>query len=219
MRDEKMKMKNLKRIMILLMATTMIFNLAACGKKNNDDQKNSEMSGGSLGSEVDDIEVNTDSEVVLANGEQILIDVYSSSAIEFPVMTWTIDVNDSELVKSYAGLENGDKLAALAVSEPAMAEIAYSAVFVELKDAKDAEDVAKAMREGVNPKKWEGVEADDIDVVIEGKYICLVMISSEFKETTTAKDLTTLVVDAIKVKHADTNTESATEENDTSNAE
>ena len=193
------------------MATTMIFSLAACGKGNEDDLQNNGGANNSLGSEVDDVEISTD-KVVLANGEQILIDIYSNSAIEFPVMTWEIDIKDSDLVKSYAGLENGDKLTALAVSEPAKAEIAYSAVFVEVKDAKDAEDIAKAMKEGVNPKKWDGLEADDIDVVVEGKYICLVMISSEFKDAATAKGLTAIFSDLVKVKNTEGG-DAATESN------
>ena len=203
-------MKNLKRIIALLMTATMLCSLAACGKGSEGHKNNSETASGNSGSEIDNVEINSE-EVVLANGEQILIDVYYNSAIEFQVMTWEVDVNDAELVKTYAGLDNGDKIAALAVSEPAMAEIAYSAVLVEVKDAKDVEEIAKAMKEGVDPKKWEDAEADDMDVIIEGKYICLVMISSEFKDIATAKGLTAICSDLIKGQNSNKNTEVSTE--------
>ena len=189
-----------KRTIALLMAATMIFSLCACGNKNDENPVDNEpvvedvVDGEDV--VVDDLDV-TDEDVELTVGEQVLVDMYDMSALEFPVMTWAVDLTDAESVKSITGLDSADKIVAAAVSEPAMSSQAYSVVIVELADEADAEAVAEEMKNGVNPRKWICVEADDMEVVIEGKYVCLAMISSEYAEAATAKGLTEMVVDIL----------------------
>ena len=63
-------------------------------------------------------------------------------------------------------------------------------MLVKTAEGADVAAMAEEMINGVNPAKWICVEADDVKVVTEGRYICLVMISSEYAEQATAESLT-----------------------------
>ena len=76
--------------------------------------------------------------------------------------------------------ETPTKVKEAAVSEPMMGSQAYSFVLIRLKDAADAEDVANAVIEGIDPRKWICVEADDVRVMTKGDVVALYMVGSQF---------------------------------------
>lgn len=200
-------MKNLKKILCILLALTMVFGVVACGDKNKDkdSDKNKTENVSGEGTDVSDVEV-SDEPVELSTTEQILVDMYDKSPMDFPIMTWLIDITDANQVKSYAGIEASlASVKSITVSEPAMSSQAYSVVLVEVNDGADTAVIAEEMKNGVNPEKWGDVKADDMSVVTEGKYICLVMISSEYKDMATAEELTSVCLNVIKGEDADTN--------------
>lgn len=96
------------------------------------------------------------------------------------VNTTIVDVTDANAVKSATGLENGDNLQFLAVSEPMISSQAYSLVLAKVKDGVDANEVAKAMSEKINPAKWICVSAEKIYATNSGDVVCLVMASEEW---------------------------------------
>ena len=96
------------------------------------------------------------------------------------VNTTIVDVTDANAVKSTTGLENGDNLQFLAVSEPMISSQAYSLVLAKVKDGVDANEVAKAMSEKINPAKWICVSAEKIYATNSGDVVCLVMSSEEW---------------------------------------
>lgn len=96
------------------------------------------------------------------------------------VNTTIVDVTDANAVKSATGLDNGDKLQFLAVSEPMISSQAYSLVLAKVKDGVDANEVAKAMSEKINPAKWICVSAEKIYATNSGDVVCLVMSSEEW---------------------------------------
>ena len=96
------------------------------------------------------------------------------------VNTTIVDVTDANAVKSATGLENGDNLQFLAVSEPMISSQAYSLVLAKVKDGVDANEVAKAMSEKINPAKWVCVSAEKIYATNSGDVVCLVMASEEW---------------------------------------
>ena len=53
-------------------------------------------------------------------------------------------------------------------------------MLVRVKDAADAEEVANAMINGIDPRKWICVEADDVRVMVKGDVVALYMVDSEF---------------------------------------
>ena len=96
------------------------------------------------------------------------------------VNTTIVDVTDANAVKSATGLENGDNLQFLAVSEPMISSQAYSLVLAKVKDGVNANEVAKAMSEKINPAKWICVSAEKIYATNSGDVVCLVMASEEW---------------------------------------
>lgn len=97
-----------------------------------------------------------------------------------------IDLTDEYMVSSFIGLdtEMADKLSEAVVSEPMMSSQAYSLVMVRVKDAADTAAVAEAMKNGINPRKWICVEADDVRVAASEDVILLYMVSTDLDVAT-----------------------------------
>lgn len=93
--------------------------------------------------------------------------------------TQIIDVEDANSVKYATGLENGQDLQYVAVSEPMMSSQAYSFVLVKVKDGVDANTIAKAMSEQIDTRKWICVSAEKLYATSSGDVVCLVMSSEE----------------------------------------
>lgn len=108
---------------------------------------------------------------------------------ELPLTTIEVDINDEFAFNRYTGLSSPDRVSAVAASESMMGAQAYSLVVVKVKDAKDAKNVAKEMKNGIDPRKWVCVEADDLKVAAAGDVVVLMMVSSEHSDVATAKDI------------------------------
>ena len=100
-------------------------------------------------------------------------DLYSS------LMTQTIDVTDNDSVPYYTGLENGENLQYLVVSEPMMMSQAYSLVLAKVKDGVDANAVAKEMSENIYTRKWICVTAEKLYATSSGDVVFLIMTNEE----------------------------------------
>lgn len=128
-------------------------------------------------------EAATDENVLQLDAElsELLDKMYAIKGPDFDVETDTVDFDDEYAVSSYTGLTMDDvkKLDAAIVSEPMMGSQAYSLVLVRLKDKADAADIAQKMADGINPRKWVCVEADELTVVSKDNIIMLFMADHE----------------------------------------
>ncbi len=95
------------------------------------------------------------------------------------LMTQEIDVTDNEVVPYYTGLENGENLEYLAVSEPMMMSQAYSLVLAKVKDGVSANAVAKEMSENIDTRKWICVTAEKLYATSSGDVVFLIMTNEE----------------------------------------
>ena len=138
-------------------------------------------------------------ELALTDTENKLTALFNACPMQFGTMIMPVDLSDVDAVKAYTGLDSVDQIIEAAVCEPMISSQAYSLVLVKVKDATEAESVADAMKTGINPAKWVCVEADDLDVVTVGDYVLLAMMSSEFAEDATAKDVTDAFVGLLDV--------------------
>ncbi len=106
--------------------------------------------------------------------------IYAGNENLFPsLMTQTIDVTDNESVAYMTGLENGDDLEALVVSEPMMSSQAYSLIIAKVKDGADADKIAKTMSENIDMRKWICVSAEVLYATSTEDLAFLVMSSEE----------------------------------------
>lgn len=149
----------MKKILALFLAAMMAFGFAACNKPADDN--------------------NGDSGVSMSLNE-IIDAVYKKNPIDLSLETDSVDISNADMLNSFTGLDSADKIKEALVSEPMMGSQAYSFVLVRVKDAADAEEVANAMINGINPRKWICVEADDVRVMVKGDVVALYMIDSEF---------------------------------------
>ena len=119
----------------------------------------------------------------------IIADMYKNHSVDLALDTNTIDISDADMLKMFTGLDSSDGIAEAAVSEPMMSSQAYSLVLVRVKDASDAAKTAEAMKNGINPRKWICVEADDIASAYAGNVVMLFMVSSDFADTVTSAQM------------------------------
>ena len=198
-KDEGEKMR---KAVLCIMAATAALSLGACTKtdkkqttqartteaQTTEAQTTQAQTTEAVTTEVQTTEVQTteaqtseavptfDSELV-----EILDKIYAIKMPEFAFDSVAIDLNDEYYVSNYTGLtlEDIEKVDAVLVSEPMMSSQAYSLVLVRVKDAKDTEEIAQKMADGINPRKWVCVEANDMQVVSKDNMIMLVMVDSE----------------------------------------
>lgn len=93
--------------------------------------------------------------------------------------TQIIDTTQNDSVKMVTGLENGDDLEYLVVSEPMITSQAYSLVLAKVKEGKNANEIAKQMLEKIDQRKWICVSAEKVYATSSGDIVFLVMSDEE----------------------------------------
>ena len=83
------------------------------------------------------------------------------------------------MVKLFTGLDNGDDLQYLVVSEPMISSQAYSFVLATVKEGVDANKIAQTIKDQVDYRKWICVSAEKVYTTNSGNIVCLVMSSEE----------------------------------------
>lgn len=111
---------------------------------------------------------------------KLIEQVYEGQNTLASLNTTIVDVSEADAVKAATGLENGNSLQYLAVSEPMISSQAYSFVVAKVKDGVDANSIAKEMLDKVNPIKWICVGAEKVYATSSGDVVCLVMASEEW---------------------------------------
>lgn len=113
--------------------------------------------------------------------ENLISKVYEGQEEKIPnsVQTQVIDIKDDVMVNSFTGLDNGDDLQYLVVSEPMITSQAYSFVLATVKEGVNANKIAETIKDKVNYRKWVCVSAEKVYTTSSGNVVCLVMSSEE----------------------------------------
>ena len=123
----------------------------------------------------------------IASAEDLtkLVDsIYAGVTDEMPgVMSQPIDVTDKDAVNYMTGLENGDELEYLVVSEPMMSSQAYSLVVAKVKSGVNASKVAETMKTNIDTRKWICVTAEKVYATNSGDVVFLVMTRADLAES------------------------------------
>lgn len=120
---------------------------------------------------------------------EIIEKVYEQKPVDLFIDTSELDLSDLVAFEVFTGLDSVDKIKEGAVSETMMNSQPYSFVMLRLKDAADAEEVANAMKSGINQRKWVCVEADDLAVAAYGDIVMLFMVGSDYSDTVTSAEM------------------------------
>lgn len=159
----------MKKAICMILALTLALSLAACGEKAPQT-------------------VNT---TLDGTPEQIIEKIYAAHTekeMKLPLMTMEVDLQDTDSLSYNMGLDSGDRLSAAAISEPMMGQ-AYSLVVARVKDAADAEQMAKDLYENVDTNKWICVEADTKTAAYYGDVVMFFMVNSTFAESATTESI------------------------------
>lgn len=95
------------------------------------------------------------------------------------VQTQVIDIKDDVMVKLFTGLDNGNDLEYLVVSEPMISSQAYSFVLLTVKEGVNANKIAETIKDKVDYRKWICVSAEKVYTTSSGNVVCLIMSSEE----------------------------------------
>ena len=126
---------------------------------------------------------------------ELVEQIYAAHPVDVMMLqTTAIDLTDTDWYPYQTGLdaEQIAKVDAAVLSEPGVSSQAYSLVLARLKDADDDQEIADAMMDGINMRKWVCVAADKARVVTFDDKVLFVMADSELV------DVDALVEDAGK---------------------
>ncbi len=121
---------------------------------------------------------------------QIMESIYTKEPVELSLGNIDVDLQDPYAVESYLGLQSADGIKEALASESMFGAQAYSLVLCRVEDGIDPQQIARAMAEGIDQRKWVCVHADDMKVSVSGRVIMLIMLSSEYADSATAQSLT-----------------------------
>ena len=181
-------MKRTAALLLALMLATGAF--ASCGSKDNEETKapDSTVTGNAAVEGEKEEENNAAADTSAFTAEGIIESIYAQKAPEFMIGFMPVDLNDKDSYTTYLGLEDISAIKEVAVSESMIGAQAYSLVVARVNEGENATEIAEKMKNGINPRKWVCVEADDIKYTAIDDLICFCMISSQYKEAFTADD-------------------------------
>lgn len=163
-------MKKSTKIAIIAVAIVLVIAIIVAivlgVNSNKDNQKTTEPS--KLG------------EITSAEDLEKLIDkIYEGNENLPGLQTQAVEVADDITVNMLTGLEGGQDLEYLVVSEPLINAQAYSLVIAKVKEGVDANKIAKEMNEKIDQRKWICVSAEKVYSTSSGDIVFLVMSNEE----------------------------------------
>ena len=159
----------MKKFMSVLLALAMVFSLAACGNATNKNETPAETPAAAN---------------LEGTMEELVNQIVELNPVEFMGGTMPVDLTDTSedglwAIQYFTGLASAEQITDVAVYEPMMGSLPFSMVLVRVAEGASAEEVAGAMKSGIDQRKWICVEADDLMVVGYGDVVMLMMVGSD----------------------------------------
>ena len=181
----------MKKLIAMLLALTMVMSLVACGAtKNEEPQPATEATVEVTEEVIEATEEVIEDEFVeeefveeetfeLTAMETLLNQIIELNPVEFFGGCMPVDLSDADAVYYELGLNSAESIAEAAVFGPMMSSMAFSLVAAQVVEGADAEAVAEEIKNGVDPRKWVCVEADEVMTAVSGDVVMLIMLNSE----------------------------------------
>lgn len=181
----------MKKIIALILVAVMLTALASCAKNPGNGSSSSSSSTSATTESTKNEQTTETTETTTANNPvtppekkelaDIISATYEKHPISIGVSTEQFDPSemDADTIRYLASVTGVDKISEFCVSGPLMAPPAYEMVVVRVKNASDAEAVAKEMLENSDPGKWICVRAEAVRIGVCGDTIMMVMSSAE----------------------------------------
>lgn len=166
----------MKKILSVILALVMVLSLTACG--GNAAEPSTEAS------EVPAVSVE-------ATCEELLNQIVEKQPVEFMGGIIPVDLTDTSEdglwnINYFTGLQDASQITEASVFEPMMGSIAFSMVMVRVADDAGTKTVAEAMKQGISPRKWVCVGADDLLVAGYADMVMLIMLDTGLELTAQA---------------------------------
>ena len=157
----------MRKFFAMMMALAMLFSFGACGSKTAEPTTAPTEAAAK----------------VEGTMEELLNKVVEINPVEFMGGTVPIDLTDTSEdglwnIKYNTGLDSAEGLTDAAMFGPMMGSMAFSMVMVRTAEGTDVKAIAEGMKNGIDPRKWICVEADDLQVVSYGDVVMLIMVDS-----------------------------------------
>ena len=145
----------MKKFIALVLALVMAVAMVACGEKA------------------------ADKAPLTGTMEENALKIMELAPVEFMGGCIPVDLTDADSVKYFTGLQNADSITDVAVYEPMMGSQAFSLVMVRTAEGADSKAVAEEMKNGIDPRKWICVGADEVMAAGYSDTAMFIMLDSQ----------------------------------------
>lgn len=146
----------MKKVLLLIVAGLMVFNLAGCGSTAPVEEPVEE------------------APQISGTLEEIVENIYNGAEVELP-QTMITELNE-ENEAYFLGNNDVEYVKGIA-SEPMMSSIAHSVVLLRVEEDADIESIKTSIKENVDPRKWICVSVQEDQVIVDnvGDIVILIM--------------------------------------------
>ena len=164
----------MKKLIAILLTLVLFSNMTACScAKINDPSANT-----------------TEGQQAALSGtmEENVGKLMQANPAEFMGGMMPIDLKDTSeeglwALKSYTGLDSAKDITDAAAYEPMTGAQAFSLVMVRVADGANAKDVARQMKENIDPRKWICAMADQVMVAGYRDVVMFIMVDTGLGKT------------------------------------
>ena len=164
----------MKRVIAFVAVLMLLLSMSACSCENNSDLP-ANTTGGMQSSLEGTMEENVNK-------------LMQANPAEFMGGMMTVDLKDTSeeglwALKSYTGLDSAKDITDAAAYEPMTGSQAFSLVMVRVANGVSAKEVARQMKENIDPRKWICAMADQVMAAGCGDVVMFIMVDSGLGKT------------------------------------
>lgn len=165
----------MKKIFAIVLTTALLLGImTACACQKIDDPAGNTTRG--------------QSENLTGTMEENVDQLIRANPVEFMGGLMPVDLQDTSeeglwALKSYTGLDSAKDITDIAVYEPMTGSQAFSLVLVRVADGADPKEVARTMKENIDPRKWICAMADQVMAAGFGDTVMFIMVDSALGKT------------------------------------
>lgn len=164
----------MKKIIAVIMALAVLLSMTACRRRRDNDPSSN----------------TTEAVQTPLSGtmEENVGKLMQANPAEFMGGMMPIDLKDTSeeglwALKSYTGLDSAKDITDAAAYEPMTGAQAFSLVMVRVAEGADAKEVARQMKENIDPRKWICAMADQVMAAGYGDVVMFIMVDTGLGKT------------------------------------
>ena len=171
----------MKKWMAILLAAVLLLTMPAC-RRNKTDNTPSDSEAQTQNT------TQAKAQPLVGTMEENVNKIMEKNPAEFMGGQMPVDLQDTTeeglwALKSFTGLNSPEKISDIAVYEPMTGSQAFSLLMIRVKNAADAKEIARQMKDNIDPRKWICAMADQIMAAGYEDVVMFVMLDSNLGKT------------------------------------